>query len=378
MRTIPRVTRCAAALALMLALGLSPGGAARAEVDPYRLGAVFPLSGPMAVFGDAFRAGADLAVEHLRADGRLQRPIEIRYEDSQGQVQPTLVAMTRLAREERLPGVLVGLATATRLVGPIVEREKVLALNGSATTPDLGRLSGYLWNVVPLADAELRALLPVAQRRHPIKRLAIVAVADLQGPALLRPLEDAAASQGVALAGSFAVAPFDQAFGALAATLRDADPDAIYVLAAGRQQIALVEQLHELGKPFLGSASFDDPELLRRPAADGALFAEPTLDWRSEDPVTRRFVADISARTGRPPTAEAANYYNAVLVYARALETLETQQTAPTGAALREALQQAPRLDAVGGPLVLAPDGTTQRPLQVKRIAGARLEVVAP
>jgi ABC-type branched-subunit amino acid transport system substrate-binding protein len=369
------VTRRAAVTLVVAVVALT--GAARAD-DAYRLGAVFPISGPMAVFGAAFRAGADLAVEHVRADRQLARPIEIRYEDSQGQVQPTLAAMTRLAREERLPCVLIGLASASRMVAPIVEREKVLALNGSATTPDLGRLSGYFWNLVPLADFELRQLLPVAQRQRAIKRLALVYVADLQGQALQRPLEAAVASQGIEVAGSFAVAPFDQDFAELGAKLRELDPDAIHIVAAGRQQIALLEQLHALGKPLLGSASFDDPELIRRPAADGALFAEQKFDWAARDPVTQRFVKDFTARTRQPPSAYAANYYNAVLVYAQALKALEARQVEPTGEAVREALQGIKRFDVVGGALELQPDGTVQLPVQVKRIADGAIHAVEP
>src|SRR5438105_15335168 len=69
----------------------------------YRIGALFPMSGPLAVFGDIFRAASDLALEHVRADGRLGRPLEIQYEDSQGQIQPTLIGMNKLARSDHVP-----------------------------------------------------------------------------------------------------------------------------------------------------------------------------------------------------------------------------------------------------------------------------------
>src|SRR5437016_4891932 len=118
-------------LALAAAVILAAPTVGHAQ-EPYRIGALFPMSGPMAVFGSVFRAGVDLAIEHVRADGRLGRPLEVQYEDSQGQVQSTLIGMNKLVRTDRIPYVLVGLASASKVVAPIVEREKVLAVNGSA------------------------------------------------------------------------------------------------------------------------------------------------------------------------------------------------------------------------------------------------------
>jgi branched-chain amino acid transport system substrate-binding protein len=345
--------------------------------EAYRIGALFPISGPMAVFGDAFRAGADLAAEHVRADNRLGRPIEIRYEDSQGQVQPTLIGMNKLARQERLPYVMIGLASASKMVAPIVEREKVIAVNGSASTPDLGHLSGFFWNVIPLADFEIRQLLPVAKQRG-VKRVALVYTADPRDQVLARALQDAVGAADLEVAGSFAVEPYDIEFTELAGKLREAQPDAVYIAVAGIQQRDLVQQLRDGGidKPLLGTSAFQDPDIIGLPAADGALFTSQRLSWQARDPITQRFVKDFEARTRREPTAYAANYYNAVLVYAGVVQDLEQRQVAPSGEAIREALQRIRRFDVVGGTLEFQPDGTAQLPVQVNQIAGGTVKAL--
>ncbi len=345
---------------------------ARAD-DAYRIGGLFPISGPMAVFGDMFRAGADLAVEHVRADNRLGRPIEIRYEDSQGQVQPTLIGMNKLAREERLPYVMIGLASASRMVAPIVEREKVVAVNGSAATPDLGHLSGFFWNVIPLADVEIRQLLPVVKQRG-IKRVALVYTANPGDPGLTHPLEDAVGAAGLEVAGSFAVEPYDRAFSEIAGKLRAAKPDAIYIAVAGVQQSDLLQQLRDGGvdQPLLGSSAFQDPDLIHLPAADGALFTSQKLSWQAPDPITQRFVKDFEARARRAPSRYAANYYNAVLIYAAVVKDLEQREVAPSG----EAVQRIRRIDVVGGTLEFQPDCAAQLPLQVNQITGGTVKAL--
>src|SRR5258708_5481501 len=343
--TTPR-HRMTWAAVVTVGVALAAPIAARAQ-EPYRIGALFPMTGPMAVFGEVFRAGVDLAIEHVRTDGRLGRPLEIQYEDSQGQVQPTLIGMNKLVRVDRVPYVLVGLASASKMVAPIVERERVVAMNGSASMPDLGELSGFFWNVIPLADFELQTLVPLA-KQGAIYRVALVYNRDPQDR-VLRSLEAALGASGIELAGSFAVEPYDTGFSELADKLRETKPDAICLAAAGPQQRDLIQQLRDGGVEgtLLGSSSFLDSDLVRMPAAEGALFASQKLALDSSDPTTVRFVRDFVARQHRQPSSYAAHYYNAVIVYAEVLKDLEARQMAPSGQAIRDALQRIRRFDLV-------------------------------
>ena len=54
-----------------------------AQAQDVKLGAVFPMSGPNATYGDLFSSGSNLAVEHINADGKLKGKFGIVYEDSQ-------------------------------------------------------------------------------------------------------------------------------------------------------------------------------------------------------------------------------------------------------------------------------------------------------
>lgn len=357
-------------------VGMGTTMPARAE-DEYRLGALFPLSGPTAIFGDIFRSGADLAIEHIRADNQLGRPLVIQYEDGEGQLQPTIIAMNKLAREARLPYILVGVASLSKAVAPIAEREKAIAVNGSAAAPEFAHLSAYFWNLLPLADAETHVLLPFAKAQRGVGRIAVVHVADPNGSAIEQALQDAAGTDQQ-LVGSFPIEPFDTKFAGLAEKLRAVKPDAVYIAVPGEQRLALIEQLRADGvtQPFLGSSSFADPDLIRAPAAEGTLFTSQKLDWQAQDAVTARFVHDIEARTHREPSIYAANYYNAVLIYAAILKRLEARHATPTGDAVRAELQQLNSIDGVGGKIAIRSDGTVQLPIQVNLITKGAVQAM--
>ncbi len=57
-------------------------GASAARADDLKIGALLPMSGPNAEYGQTFGAGADLSVQHVNADHVLTQKLVLTYEDS--------------------------------------------------------------------------------------------------------------------------------------------------------------------------------------------------------------------------------------------------------------------------------------------------------
>src|SRR5258705_8793898 len=176
---------------MMAALAASFGLlAAPASAQNHQIGAVLPNSGPMTSFGELFRNGADLAAEHINADKILSKPFVINHEDSQGAPQPAVTAMNKLVRVNQEPVVLTAMSGVSKAIAPIGDREKVVAINGGRVAPDLARLGPYFFNVIPLVNYEVRALLPYLGNEKKVKRIALVYVEDPLGESVLRELQE--------------------------------------------------------------------------------------------------------------------------------------------------------------------------------------------
>jgi branched-chain amino acid transport system substrate-binding protein len=356
--------------ALLLAVALA-GSPARAQ-DGYHIGALFPMSGPMTVFGDLFRSGTDLAQTHVNADKLLSKPLTVDYEDSQGQPQPAVVAMNKLVKVSEEPVVLSAMSGISKAIAPIADREKVVAINGGAVAPDLAELSPYFFNVIPLVNFEVRELLPFLKKERKISRIALVYVEDPLGESVLRELTENAPKNGQELVGSFSVPTSARQFGAIAAKVREVKPDAVYVAYFGQQQIALIKQLRDNGveQPFIGYSAFGDPDLIALPAAEGSIYSSQKMDWSSNDPITARFVKDFQAKYNKLPSPYTANYYNAVLIAAKVMQGLEKKGAKVTGETIRAEMQAIRVFDVVGGKLEFQPNGTVHMPMQVNLISG--------
>lgn len=349
-----------------------------AAAADHTVGALFPLSGPNAVYGDVFMAGSDLAVEHINADHMLSGPMSIAYEDSQGLPQPAVVGMTKLVNVTGVPYTLSAFTGVSKAISTLAMRNSVIAVNGGGVGPDLADLGDYFWNVIPLANLEVRAAVPYLVDTLGLKKIALIYVDDPLGQALKDELETEMPKAGGELVDSFSVPTSAQQFSGVAAQVRATGADAVYVASYGNQQLQIVKQLRDNGvdAQIATYSGYAVPDALALPESEGMIITGQSVDFSREDPVTKRFVHDFKAKYDRDPTAYNVNYYNATLLYGILAAALEADGTAITGEALLAKRRATKSFDLVGGTVSFQDNGTLLFPIEVKQIKGGRAEAV--
>jgi ABC-type branched-subunit amino acid transport system substrate-binding protein len=356
--------------AALLAAAITMLAAPASAQDNYHIGALLPNSGPMTQFGQLFSNGADLASDHINADKFLSKPFKINHEDSQGQPQPAVTGMNKLVRVNQEPVVLTAQSGVSKAVAPIGEREHVVTINGGGVAPDLAKLGPYFFNTIPLVNFEVRELVPYLAKKKGFKRIAIVYVEDPLGEACLNEIKENAPKNGMEFVGAFSVPSTSRQFAPIAAKVREVKPDVVFVAYYGQIMVQLVKQLRDAGvdTTFTSYSGFDDPDLKVLPAAEGSIYSSQKMDWASKDPITSRFVTDFKKKYGKDPTFYNANYYNAVWVTAKAMESLEKKKQPITGETIRNEILALKTFDAVGGKMEFQPDGTVSMPMQINEL----------
>lgn len=344
--------------------------ASPASAAEHTIGAVFPLSGPNAVYGDVFMSGADLAVEHINADGMLSGPMSIAYEDSQALPQPAVVAMTKLVNVTGVPYTLSAFTGVSKAISTLANRNSVVAVNGGGVGPDLAELGDYFWNVIPLANLEMRAVVPFLVEERGLKNIALVYVDDPLGDAMREELETILPEVGGELVDSFSVPTTAQQFSGVAAQVRSSGADAVYVASYGNQQLQIVKQLRDNGvdAQLVAYSGYAVPDALALPESEGMIITGQSVDFDSGDAITQRFVEDFQAKYDTAPTAYNVNYYNATLLYGLLAAAIEAEGGEVTGEALLEKRRETESFDLVGGTVSFQDNGTLLFPIQVKEI----------
>lgn len=352
-------------------IGLALVFSATLHAQEIRIGALFPLSGRIAVLGDVFNSGVNIAVDHVNADKLLQGKLTVVAEDSQGAPQQGVIGMTKLVDVHKVPYVLSGVTGVLKAIAPMGQRGNAVTVNGGGVGPDLAELGPYAWNVIPLATIQVQELIPYMVRDRGFKRIVIVYLDDPTGEGLRKALERELPKVGGQLVEALSIPVGSQQFSSIAAKVRAARPDAIFLGSVGPQQVQLVKQLRDNGVTQQLATYYTLPELDTLPEAKGMLYTSQVVDWESKDSVTRRFVTDFKAKYNRNPDTVAANYYNAVRLFGVLAHELQ-QQGKPINAenllAQRLALKS---FDFIGGKVGFDGTGTVIMPIQVNEITGA-------
>jgi len=357
-------------LSLTVGIGLMSSSAAWSE--ELQIGAIFPLSGPNAIYGDIFTSAFKLAERHVKEDGLLDGDFSILYEDSQALPQQAVTAMNKMVNVQGLQYVLTAFTGQTKAISPIAKRSQTVIINGGAVGPDLAKLTDYLWNVIPLANTELHGLLPYIVKERGLKSFVLLYVDDPLGDGILDVLNSDLPPLGATLDKTFSVAPTTQQFSGIAASIRNIGPDVVFVASYGDQMIQIVKQLRENGvKAQLASYSaFSTPNLQTLPAAKGALYARQAVNIDSDDNLTTRYLKDYQEEYGKSPSVYATNYYNAVWLYVLLAHELQKQGKEVTGENLLAQRRAMDSFPLVGGTVTFDDTGVLLAPIQVMEIDG--------
>jgi len=352
--------------------------AAPALAEDIKIGAAFPMSGANAEYGEIFSSGVNLAVDHVNADKRLNGKLEVVYEDSQALPTQGVIAANKLINVEKSPYILSAFTGVSKAIAPLGQRNQVVMINGGGVGPDLAQLGPYFWNVIPLVNLEVATMVPFLVKDKGLKRVALVYVDDPLGQSAREVLDKELKAAGGELVKSFSIPATAQQFSGVAAQIRDAKPDAVYIASYGNQQVQLAKQLRDNGvtQPLASYSAFSIPSLLKLPEAQGSYFTSQQVNLDSSDPRTQRMVSDYRAKYGKDPSMYAINYYNAVLLLADLAEALQKEGKPVTGANLLEKRKNTPTFDFVGAKVSFEDDGTVKAPVQINQIADGTTKLV--
>lgn len=344
--------------------------ATTAWAEDYTIGALFPLSGTNAIYGEIFMAGADLAVEHINADDMLSGTVSIAYEDSQALPQPAMVGMTKLVNVTGVPYTLSAFTGVSKAISTLGQRNQVVVVNGGGVGPDLAELGEYFWNVIPLANLEVRALIPYAVSELDLTSVALVYVDDPLGQAMEAELEAVLPEVGGELVGSYSVPTTAQQFSGIAAQIRSSGADLVYIASYGNQQVQIVKQLRDNGvsAQFASYSGYTVNDALQLPESEGMLVTSQSVDFASDNPMTQRFVDGFREKYDQDPTAYNVNYYNATMLFGILAGALEADGKDVTGTNLLAKRREMGSFDLVGGTVSFQENGTLLFPIEVKRI----------
>ena len=298
------------------------------ESETINIGAIFPLSGPVAFYGNESRDGALLAVEEINAaGGLLGRQLVLLSEDDQGNSELTINAFTMLTERHNV-GIVLGSSTSgpTIAVSPLAQQSGVVLISPSATNIAATNAGNFIFRACFIDPFQGIVGAEFAYGDLGSRRAAILYDA---GADYNTGLADAFRSRFRSLGGEIvadeAYQTGDVDFNAQVTRIRAVNPDVVYLPNYYNDVALQIRQLRAQGvaAALVGGDGWDS---LVDNIGDEALngFWSSGFAADTTEPRGAAFVRAFQARFNRPASQFAALGHDSMMIVAEAIRAADS------------------------------------------------------
>lgn len=305
--------------AFLLAFSLGCGGERVVKV-----GAVLPLTGSSAVYGESIRNGIQLAFDQLQAAGDMPFAMELQIVDSESDPQKARLLTDDLLGEDTLT-VIGGVTSAEALeCVEIADQYDKIILSPSASSPSLTGISKNFFRVFPSDFLEGAKMGNFSTQKLAQESVVIMAAESLYGRGSQQVFKDEFERYGGVVLEVIEYPEGTADFSGLAGRAVSLKPDAIYLADFAGEISAAVKELRKRNYQgrILTTHAFASPDVLAEAgaAAEGVFLTQPRFEADSEEPHVQKFVAAYEAAFGgKTPDLYAAHGFDAMMVVAEAM-----------------------------------------------------------
>ncbi len=298
-------------LAAMTACSQNAGADPNASGETVTFGVSGPLTGDQAQYGKDWRAGFDLALEELNADGGTQYAID--FQDSQGQAAQATNIAQKFVSDDKIRAVMGDFSSATSMVAsPVYQRSGLLQLGITNSHPDFTTTGDFIFSPSITQDVEGRVMADGAKKLG--DKAAVFYLNTDWGKAAYGVFEDQSKSNGLDIVYSSPVEETSTDFKPLLLRAKESGADVIQFLTYYKTTALLVQQATDVGLTdvalsAVGSNYSSEFLELAGDAAEG-VYLETSFFPGSDSADVKNFVDGFTAKYDRQPNVFSAYAYD--------------------------------------------------------------------
>ena len=266
-------------IALILIISLGLVFSCTKEKEPYKVGAVFSVTGRTSFLGEPEKKTAEMIAEAINKTGGINgHPLELVIYDDESDETKCVLAVKRLLKKDQVP-VIIGpsLSGNTLAVVKVMNDAKVPLVSCAASNKIVLPVVDRHWIFkVPQSDTHAVEKIFDYQLKNGIKKIAIMSVSTGFGASGREELLRLAPQVGIEIVADERYGPKDTDITAQLTRIRGTDAKAIVNWSVGPTQVLAVKNWHDLGMtniPFYQSHGFGSRKNIKLAAgtAEGVL-----------------------------------------------------------------------------------------------------------
>ncbi len=313
-------------VAAVLTAGVALAGGSALAQGTIKMALPTAITGPVAQYGDMHRAGVNLAVEHINAQGGLLgKKIEVVEMDDACEPKQSPAVANKVV-SEKIKFVLGHLCSgAFKPAAQIYDENDVLMVTSTATSDDLSTYGYKMFFRTIGKDGQQgpAAAEYVAAKIKP-KKLAVIHDKQTYGQGVATQFKNTIEKKGVKPVLFEAINKGDTDYSALITKMKQAGVDFVYYGGYHPELIILLKQAHDqnLGARWMGPEGAAVPDV-KGDSAEGLLVTLPP-DF-SREPTNAKITEAFKAKKQDPSGAFMMTSYAAVQVLTDAIKVTKSE-----------------------------------------------------
>ena len=337
--------------------------------DAVKIGAVLPLSGQTATYGEEALGGMKMAIEEINASGKGPK-IELVFKDNKGESTETAKLVSQLIKVDKVHAILGSVASSNTLKGAKVAQENGIPLMTPASTnAEITQKGDYVSRICFIDPFQGKVLAKLVTEDLKKKKVAIIVdkASDYSvglADAFKATLE--AAGGEIVAEETFTAGEAD--FSSLITKVTDARPEAIFVPAYYGDVGPMLKQAGERWKeiPVVAGDGIDSPDLYKLMGPyQGDIYMSTHFASDDTDEKVKKFVAAYKGKYGKTPGAMAALGYDSVYALHDALVRAGDKDPKK----LRDAINGIKGLSGITGTITLDKDRNAEKDAVIMKVS---------
>ena len=325
-----------------------------------KIGAILPLTGKAAQYGEEIKRGIELAKENIK-----DVSFEIIYGDSKYETKEGVSIYQKLKTEDaRL--MIVSASTIVVALSPLANQDKIILMGTTASTPDYTSPNDFTFRVTTRAEVEDKELARWALDKG-YKKIALMYVNNDWGLGHYNSIKPEIEKLGgeITSAESFMAETND--FRTNLAKIKAGAPEAVFLLVEAKTAGIILKQARELGltSQFFGAKTLQSADLIpvAGKAAEGVVYTYP-FDPFSQKSLIKEFVKRYQEKYGDLPTSFVAEGYDSTNLILNALRDCKKLDTS----CMKDSLLKTKNYPGILGNLTFDENGDVYYPYFLKTI----------
>ena len=361
---------------IMASLMVFSFGCVKKEKDVVKIGAVLPITGNIAQFGNYWKQGLELALDDAINQGIVKKDnIKLIIEDAQADPRKSVDAFKKLVEIDKVVACITATSGVTLALKPITNQNEVVLINASAISTEIEDAQDYLFSVIPNAKYTGYFLAETAFNKLGKRNAGILYRNDPSG----KSFHDNFSKRFSELGGNIVFVdthePNATDYRTNIAKIKNVKSmDVIFVASWGTDVAYYLRQATELGvhTQVLAYETFYTPKVLEiaGSSANGVIFSAPEFNAWIDEPRLKEFREKVMKKHDQKEiNYHIAGHYDAMMLVIKAVANGNY-----TGEAIKNYLKNIKEYNGITGSIKFDENGGANIPLTIYTVRDGKFE----